>query len=712
MHPIGAGVVPYYMDREHPGRWSEAATRLLGMDGPVEAAALRLVLQGRHPHSGRYLPAVRPARRRGGWDLIFTAPKSVSLLAASCGPDDRASVGRAHVGAVDAVTAVLEDRAEVGRVGPGGAHPKAEGLVAAAFDHETNSAAEPHLHTHLLVANLSRAGGAWSSVRIPLITSRPALAALYDLELRHQMRLEGWRLEWRLRSDGMADLADTPRAAIRAASTQGLRSVTDGRIEARRQATVQPWQGRVAAAGLLPEVVPGRSPGDAVSILDLGRVGGELGDPALESTVALRLTARRSDFRIEDVIVALAGCHPGGASAREAIGWAERFCAESRSVPSPVAGRRWTTEAAERTDRDLWASLCRPRTPLRAGPIAGPEVEEVIRGGRMSPESADQVRLLTSGPGGVHFLSVPPGRTALLAQAEVVSAARRIWEGAGLDVALHSPSADGARRWEVLTGIPAARPGNRPDVLIVDRADRRTTSELARLVGGSSARLVFVEGGTLPRLTNPASHGLRDVAERTGRLLAPPHLPWKASTSGLRDDSGPATGRVAAESLVAAWRDGGGEALLVGLGLDELAGLNQAAMALRGGGPSGPYGVRDGDRVVVLKGRPGLPPFGTFGTVVEASTDLAPATRKSGRGPLVVAWSDGTMSATRDRWTADAVGPGYAVMPTIAARSTGPLMVLGPAESLSRGRDRVVADVALAASARERDRAAGRGLPG
>lgn len=676
---VSRHVVPYFTDGRHPGRWSGAAAELLGLRGPVAPADLRAALEGCDPATGEYLPRRRPHRRRAGWDLVFGAPKSISMLGASHGGESGRSVSEAHAEAVAGVVGFIEDRLTVARTGADGKRLRAEGLLAAAFDHTTNAAGEPHLHTHLLVANLSRAGGEWGAVRgTEWFVGRAALASLYQLELRHQLHRRGWQLDWRLRPDGLADLADVPRTAVRAASSQSRVAASAGRFAARRSADRPPWEPRVTQAGYeaTQRVSPPRA---STSSLD---------DPALARAVTIRLAERRSDFRSADVIVALAGCHPGGASARHAADWADRFCARSHRVPSPTEAPRWTTEAARRSDDQLRRQLGSRSCP----PVADRLVEEARSARAALGEPAwDVVRALTTSAAGAHFLYAEAGRTDLLAQAEVLLACREMWERSGRRVAVSSPTAEAARRWQVLAGLVPYRPGDRPDVLVVDQADRRTSAELARLARQSGASLVFVEGGTLPRLTNPASHGLRDMAAQMGRHVCPPHRPWAASERpAVNHDGGGAgggarVGRAAAADLLSRWQGAGDGPLLVALGLEEVRELNRAARAMRLEAHS--PGLQAGDRVVVLGRRAGLPGYGVFGTVTSA-----PAAGSGRRAGVGIAWDDGGRTRTADAWLLGAVGYGYAVTPAVAARTRRPLMVLGPASSLGRGRERVVAE--------------------
>jgi conjugative relaxase-like TrwC/TraI family protein len=681
---IGRAVVPYFTDGRDPGRWSAGAQRLLGLEGPVEPTALGRVLDGRDPDTGR--PLASPRRgRRAGWDLVFGAPKSLSILAATHGGLGR-EIRAAHRAAVEGVTEYLEGRLGMWRLGPEGTWAEAEGLVAAAFDHVSNAASEPHVHTHVLVANLSRSAGKWGAVMgQDWFVDRSALGALYQLELRHHLDQLGLSFDWRLRPDGLADVAGIPRAAVRAASSQSRAVQVGGRHSARHAAAPAPWEDRLdrATAGLEPAQVFER--------------GGGLDDPAVARTVATRLAVRRSDFRRADVIIAVASAYAGGAPASVVSDWADRFCASSIPVRSPTRTPRWATPAARRMDDDLVRELTGPgHRGGRAG-ATGPVADDLLpAGSTMAERYGDAARALTLGPDRLYFLAAKPGRSEFLAHAELLSVCRPAWERSGLRVEVSSPTAEGARRWAVLAGLEPFRSGHHPDVLVVDHADRRTSSELVRLVRSAADRVVFVEGGTLPRLTNPASHGLVEAAEAYGPTHVGEHPPWAPSEPG-RAESGRLFGRTAASELLGL-QAGQPTSVLVGLGLEEVRGLNRAVLG-RDPGRKGADRFEPGDRVVVLRSRSGLPPYATFGTVTRAGRDRS--------GPAVtIAWSDGTHRSITDARTLSAVGFGYAVTPWLAARSSASLIVFGPAEALGRGRERVVASVDLARDGPARDRSA------
>lgn len=125
----------------------------------------------------------------GAFDCTFTAPKSVTLLFALGSTEVRREVGTAHDAAVDAALAVYEAEAARVRRGRGGKQVlQADGFVAAAFRHRTSRAGDPHLHTHVVVANMAHAP---SDDRWTTLDGRQLYACcrttgfLYEAHLRH-----------------------------------------------------------------------------------------------------------------------------------------------------------------------------------------------------------------------------------------------------------------------------------------------------------------------------------------------------------------------------------------------------------------------------------------------------------------------------------------------------------------------------------------------
>ena len=91
-----------------------------------------------------------------------------------------------------------------------------EGLIAAGFVHRTSRAADPQLHTHVLVANKVRADdGAWLALDgRELFATQKATGMLYKAALRAELT-ERLGVEWTAVDDnGAAEIAGVPRALL------------------------------------------------------------------------------------------------------------------------------------------------------------------------------------------------------------------------------------------------------------------------------------------------------------------------------------------------------------------------------------------------------------------------------------------------------------------------------------------------------------------
>jgi len=204
---IGAGRTDYYvadlaaeLPVRGPGtsRWIGAAAADMGLDGagPVEATQFRSLLAGRHPGTGRPLPlpTASGGRRVAGYDLTFSAPKSASVVFALGGEEVARAVVAAHTEAVAGALEYLE------RHGVGATRWRREdgeravigtsGLSGALFTHGVNRNLDPHLHSHVVVANAVHGeDGRWSACDgRGLDAHRAAAGGVYEAHLRHELR--------------------------------------------------------------------------------------------------------------------------------------------------------------------------------------------------------------------------------------------------------------------------------------------------------------------------------------------------------------------------------------------------------------------------------------------------------------------------------------------------------------------------------------------
>lgn len=160
-----------------------------------------------------------------GFDLTFCAPKSMSLLRALGDDVTDKAVADAHAYAIGEAMKYLAEHAGYTRVHNPHTGRKdlvrLPGIVAAAFQHETSRAGDPHLHTHVIVPNRqARADGRLVSLDgTSLFHEARAAGMIYQASLRSHL-INSIALEWGpIDPDtGMAEVAGVDRATIKAFS--------------------------------------------------------------------------------------------------------------------------------------------------------------------------------------------------------------------------------------------------------------------------------------------------------------------------------------------------------------------------------------------------------------------------------------------------------------------------------------------------------------
>ena len=158
----------YSRDGEPPGRWAGHGAERLSLVGPVTHAEFDAALRGVDPKTSERLAQYggRGREHSAGWDVTFSAPKSVSVLWALSDGPDRQLAEQAHRSAVLAATAHIEATAGWARRGRGGSmREQTAGLLVAQFDHHTSRESDPQLHTHAFIFNLApRRDGSWGAI--------------------------------------------------------------------------------------------------------------------------------------------------------------------------------------------------------------------------------------------------------------------------------------------------------------------------------------------------------------------------------------------------------------------------------------------------------------------------------------------------------------------------------------------------------------------
>jgi hypothetical protein len=200
-----------YATQDDPVLWLGSAVERLGLRAGAPAdvdVVTALLAGGRKAAEAVERAAVRqqtlraiptlPARvdQRAGFDLTFSAPKTVSVLVAGLKDQDlQRKVLEVHDMAVKSAVEYIER--EAGKVRLQGMGVKAE-LLAAGFRHWTSRAGDPQLHTHVIVMNAGRVVAEDDPYRsqAPRVWDEPLPEPPEDLEMTDviepQSRTGGW----------------------------------------------------------------------------------------------------------------------------------------------------------------------------------------------------------------------------------------------------------------------------------------------------------------------------------------------------------------------------------------------------------------------------------------------------------------------------------------------------------------------------------------
>lgn len=304
----------YTKPGEAPGEWVGDLADELGLGGQVDPAGYAAILEGRDPISDRQLVKRPPTQFRPrpdggekriepvlGYDIRFSAPKSVSLLYALGSEPTKERIVAVMNEAVRQGITHLEREACMVQRGSGGEQIEpGQGFVGMAFRHRLSRAGDPALHVHVLISNLTRSAfdGKWLSLASPkggspLYPHGKSAGIVFQAALRAGF-LREFGMEFDSVRNGYADLKGFGRELIDEFSTRkreiddwmekhGVDSVKAAQTAAYRtrdakdhgidvDARVSEWEAQAEPFGFNREsaeaMVEGASPRDPVAITE------------------------------------------------------------------------------------------------------------------------------------------------------------------------------------------------------------------------------------------------------------------------------------------------------------------------------------------------------------------------------------------------------------------------------------------------------------
>jgi conjugative relaxase-like TrwC/TraI family protein len=471
--------------------------------------------------------------RRSGFDVTFSAPKSVSLLYGLGDAEVSEQVRQAHRAAIEQSLELLDGKVAIGRRGHEGPGQSAtrvgtSGLIGAAFDHRSSRLGDPQLHTHVVVANLALGvDGRWGALSsTELFRWELAASYVYQAVLRGELtRRLG--VTWSQVRRGIAEIDGIPAPVRRAFSRrrqqieQALETVarTDARSAQLAALATRPaktgadeqtlrdrWAARAAELGVdadLVGTVTGRS--EPIDLPAADDVTERLAAPD-------GLTRGRSSFDVRDALRGVCEAITVGAtvSLDDLRRLTQHLLHDPRTVPLLAGrGRSFSTTDLLALEQAAVSAVDDRRD---AGVAVVPEhkVNRAIADTPLSTEQRQLVQSLTTSGAGVSVVVGPAGS----GKTHALAAARQAWEAAGYKVVGAALAAIAARELQAGAGIPSrsltrlfadmdridpqsgARAGLAPDtVLVIDEASMVGTRQLARLiqeVADTRTKLVLV----------------------------------------------------------------------------------------------------------------------------------------------------------------------------------------------------------------------------
>jgi conjugative relaxase-like TrwC/TraI family protein len=497
---VGHGACEYFLGvGEAPGRWYGRGLEPLGLTARGEVREWQLEATfGRAMHPTERSRLGRAWRADGvtGYDLCFSAPKSVSTLWALGGADIGIAVQAAHTAAVRAGLDYLDTHAAFSRVGRNGHTQVAtDGLAAAVFDHRTSRAGDPQLHTHALVLNkLQCPDGEWRSVDgHEIYAHKKSAGVIYQAALRTELtRRLG--VSWEpVSRDGQAEIAGIPTELTKRWSTRAKQVAEEsapviaayeaelGRplTSAERTAVAKvaviktrPDKEQVDIVGLLDRwqneaAVLGWNPERVVAAVQTAGDTAQAATPDVELLVLQAVEAagaRKAIFTRSDLAAEVAARIPAEAAVNAAtvVDWVERLTDRALDTSEAVQLRP-DHDGPVRASDARYASATTVNRELAilkfadAGQQAGvalcraPVVADACRRHGLDPTQTAAVARIVLGGDQLSVLVAPAGTGKTTTLAAMVDA----WQFTGRPMMALAPSARAAKELAAATGLPA-----------------------------------------------------------------------------------------------------------------------------------------------------------------------------------------------------------------------------------------------------------------
>ena len=544
---VAAGIEDYYAGRgEAAGVWCGTGAQTLGLPvgGEVDHDGFMALMRGRNPMDGTVLRVVGPCSTVAAVDLTFSAPKSVSVLFAIADERTAGELLAAHERAVAQALGYLEREACFTRRGQGGAESvRGDGFIAAVYRHRMSRAGDPQLHTHLLVANLTRAAGRYTALDAhPVYEQKSAAGAVYRAVLRDEVRERlGWAC-WRPAGRGLFEIDGVPEAVLRHFSQRRVEieeralelagraagELSRERMQGIALATRRAKQYGVDGAGWREQArarAAEHGLGHAELVALQQRDGVDVDHPDV-AMLATRLsgpsglTGMHNTFARRHALAEIAGAFSQGATAAQLESATSAYLDDSSVRPSSAQGSaeaRFTTVGLLACEAEIIAGAQR-RGVEATGTLDGELVDRVLDrfGSALNEDQAGAVRQLTSSGRGVEVVQALAGT----GKTTMIGALAAAYQQAGWRVVGAAPTGRAARELRDAAAIPAAtmhslaeeldrtRGFKARTVLVIDEAGMAATRVTAQLFAQAErSRVKVIAVGDCGQLSSVEAGG-------------------------------------------------------------------------------------------------------------------------------------------------------------------------------------------------------------
>lgn len=205
----------YTKGADEHSEWGGKVAAELGLEGKVDPGVFKELLAGKvgDQQLGRRRKDGN-IQHHPGWDFAVNAPKSVSIMALVAG-DDR--IIQAHEKAVGVALSYLEEHATMRHRVDREVVEKTTGrLIYARFTEHASRELDPHLHTHVVVMNITDERDGEKKVSLEtraMFAEQMAAGQVYRNELAHLLKELGYEVEFDPRR-GLFEIKGVPKGLI------------------------------------------------------------------------------------------------------------------------------------------------------------------------------------------------------------------------------------------------------------------------------------------------------------------------------------------------------------------------------------------------------------------------------------------------------------------------------------------------------------------